>query len=68
VRLQENENCEIEDKRAFFEFVTAAFDQRRKKLRATFKKTRLGGLTLPALDKRPEELRPEEFVTLMEYF
>ncbi|HUV02187.1 MAG TPA: 16S rRNA (adenine(1518)-N(6)/adenine(1519)-N(6))-dimethyltransferase RsmA [Desulfobacteria bacterium] len=68
VRLRENENCEIGDKRTFFEFVTAAFDQRRKKLRAIFKKTRLGGLKLPALDKRPEELRPEEFVTLMDYF
>jgi 16S rRNA (adenine1518-N6/adenine1519-N6)-dimethyltransferase len=66
VRLQEN--SVIEDKRAFFEFVTAAFDQRRKKLRATFKKTRLGGLTLPVLDKRPEELRPDEFVALMEHF
>jgi len=66
VRLQEN--CVVGDKQAFFEFVTAAFDQRRKIMRTIFKKTRLGGLKLPALNKRPEELRPEEFVTLMEYF
>jgi 16S rRNA (adenine1518-N6/adenine1519-N6)-dimethyltransferase len=66
VRLRDKGN-QIEDKRAFFEFVTATFDQRRKKLRAIFKKTRLGGLTLPVLDKRPAELRPEEFVRLMDY-
>ena len=67
VRLRDKESV-IEDKRAFFEFVTAAFDQRRKKMRTIFKQTRLGSLTLAALDKRPEELRPEEFVTLIAYF
>ncbi|MBN1763475.1 MAG: ribosomal RNA small subunit methyltransferase A [Methanomicrobia archaeon] len=67
VRLRDKET-QIGDKQAFFEFVTVAFDQRRKKMRTIFKKTRLGCLTLAAMDKRPEELRPEEFVKLVEYF
>jgi len=56
----------IEDKRKIFEFVTTAFDQRRKKMRAIFKASSSGSLGLAVLEKRPEELTPEEFVKLAE--
>ncbi len=66
VRLKERKQNEklVEDKKKFFEFVTAAFDQRRKKMRTIFKASSSGSLALAELDKRPEELRPEEFVKL----
>ena len=68
VRLKEKEgeNRLVEDKDKFFEFVTAAFDQRRKKMRTIFKASSSGSLALAELDKRPEELTPEEFVKLAE--
>ncbi len=66
VRLKERKQNEklVEDKKKFFEFVTAAFDQRRKKMSSIFKSRFSGSLALAELDKRPEELRPEEFVKL----
>ena len=66
VRLKEREQKEriVVDKKKFFEFVTAAFEQRRKKMRTIFKASSSGSLALAELDKRPEELRPEEFVKL----
>ena len=69
VRLQESEAKRnlISDKAQIFEFVTAAFAQRRKKLRAIFKH----GLEQPALqtelEQRPEELTPEAFARLAAY-
>lgn len=70
VRLKEKEgeNRLVEDKDKFFEFVTAAFDHRRKKMRTIFKASSSGSLALAELDKRPEELTPEEFVKLADYF
>ncbi len=62
VRLREKE---LEDKEKFFELVTAAFGQRRKKMSSIFKS--FGGLALPELEKRPEELRHEEFVKIAKY-
>jgi 16S rRNA (adenine1518-N6/adenine1519-N6)-dimethyltransferase len=69
VRLKQKEPTaeRVEDKREFFEFVTAAFDQRRKKMRSVFKKRLPASLTLAELEKRPEELSPEEFVKLAAY-
>ena len=69
VRLKERAEWEkgeglVGAKRKFFAFVTAAFDQRRKKMGTIFKASSLGGLARPELAKRPEELKPEEFVNL----
>jgi 16S rRNA (adenine1518-N6/adenine1519-N6)-dimethyltransferase len=61
VRLREKE---VENKEKFFELVTTAFAQRRKKMRTIFKRSFLGDLALAELEKRPEELRPEEFVKI----
>jgi 16S rRNA (adenine1518-N6/adenine1519-N6)-dimethyltransferase len=67
VRLQESvaKRNMIRDKMQFFEFVTAAFAQRRKKLKTIFK-DRLGEerATWAELEQRPEELTPEAFVRL----
>lgn len=54
----------IANKEAFFEFVTTAFEHRRKKMRNTFKTRFPGGLALEELERRPEELSPDEFVRL----
>lgn len=54
----------MKDRKKFFEFVTTAFEQRRKKMGSIFK-TRLlrdSRLVSAELDKRPEELSPDEFV------
>jgi 16S rRNA (adenine1518-N6/adenine1519-N6)-dimethyltransferase len=69
VRMKQKEPAaeRVEDKRWFFEFVTAAFVQRRKKMRSIFKKRLPESLTLAELDKRPEELSPAEFVKLAAY-
>lgn len=66
VRLKEKAggNRLVEDKNKFFGFVTAAFDHRRKRMRTIFKSRFSGSSGLAVLDKRPEELRPEEFVKL----
>ncbi|MDI6886654.1 MAG: 16S rRNA (adenine(1518)-N(6)/adenine(1519)-N(6))-dimethyltransferase RsmA [archaeon] len=64
VRLRENE---VENKEKFFELVTAAFGQRRKKMSSIFKTSFFGGSALSELEKRPEELRPEEFVKIAKY-
>lgn len=66
VRLKEkrSEELQVEDKKKIFEFVTAAFDQRRKKMRAIFKSTFPASVKLAELDKRPEELTPGEFIKL----
>ncbi|MBN1454845.1 MAG: ribosomal RNA small subunit methyltransferase A [Methanomicrobia archaeon] len=65
VRLQESaaKRKLVRDKVQFFEFVTAAFAQRRKKLKTIFK-GRLGEerATCAELEQRPEELTPEAFV------
>ncbi len=66
VRLTEKERI-VEDKKKFFEFVTTAFDHRRKKLKKIFKASFPESVGLAELEKRPEELRPEEFVKLTEY-
>jgi 16S rRNA (adenine1518-N6/adenine1519-N6)-dimethyltransferase len=67
VRLQESEAKRdlIREKAQFFEFVTAAFAQRRKKLKTIFKGL-LGEerATWADLEQRPEELTPEAFVRL----
>jgi len=66
VRLKEKEKEKekriVEEKKKFFEFVTEAFEHRRKKMRNIFKTS--GSLALEELEKRPEELTPEEFVRL----
>jgi 16S rRNA (adenine1518-N6/adenine1519-N6)-dimethyltransferase len=62
VRLKEKRV--VKDKQKFFEFVTLAFEHRRKMMRHIFKTT--GALT--ELAKRPEELGPEEFVRLSNRF
>lgn len=64
VRLKEKgkEKRIVEEKKKFFEFVTEAFEHRRKKIRNIFKTS--GSLALEELEKRPEELGPEEFVRL----
>ena len=71
VRLKEKEHKRemVKDKKEFFEFVTTAFDHRRKKMGTIFKANFSGGLALTRaeLEKRPEELSPEEFVRLAEY-
>ncbi|MHC1622992.1 MAG: 16S rRNA (adenine(1518)-N(6)/adenine(1519)-N(6))-dimethyltransferase RsmA [Candidatus Methanospirareceae archaeon] len=66
VRLKEKDKNRglIEDKKKFFEFVTEAFDHRRKKMSSIFKTRFSGSLGLAVLEKRPEELSPEEFVKL----
>ena len=55
----------IANKEEFFEFVTTAFEHRRKKMRNTFKTS--VSLALEELERRPEELSPEEFAKLMRY-
>ena len=69
VRLKEKEKDRelIEAKKKFFWFVTAAFDQRRKKMRTIFKASFSGSLALAELEKRPEELSSEDFVKLAAY-
>ncbi len=66
VRLKEKEKGKekriVEEKKQFFEFVTEAFEHRRKKMRNIFKTS--GSLAVEELEKRPEELSPEEFVRL----
>ncbi|MGB2728162.1 MAG: 16S rRNA (adenine(1518)-N(6)/adenine(1519)-N(6))-dimethyltransferase RsmA [Halobacteriota archaeon] len=64
VRLEEKgqEKRIVEEKKQFFEFVTEAFEHRRKKMRNIFKTS--GSVALEELEKRPEELSPEEFVRL----
>jgi len=66
VRLKEKEKGKekrmVEKKEKFFEFVTEAFEHRRKKMRNIFKTS--GSIALEELEKRPEELSPEEFVRL----
>ena len=54
----------IANKEEFFEFVTTAFEHRRKKMRNTFKTRFPGGLALEELERRPEELSPDDFVRL----
>jgi 16S rRNA (adenine1518-N6/adenine1519-N6)-dimethyltransferase len=70
VRLQERvaKSNQIPDKVQFLEFVTAAFAQRRKKLKTIFK-GRLGDerATWAELEQRPEELTPEAFVRLAQW-
>lgn len=62
VRLKEK--GQIANKEAFFEFVTTAFEHRRKKMRNLFKTRFPGGLALEELEMRPEELSPDDFVRL----
>ncbi|NQE06160.1 putative ribosomal RNA small subunit methyltransferase A [ANME-1 cluster archaeon GoMg1] len=63
VRLKEKEGL-IANKEEFFEFVTTAFEHRRKKMRSIFKTRLPGGLALEELERRPEELSPDDFVRL----
>jgi 16S rRNA (adenine1518-N6/adenine1519-N6)-dimethyltransferase len=69
VRLHEREKGEriIDDKAKLFEFVTAAFDQRRKKMKSIFKALFAENTTLAELEKRPEELWPGEFANIANY-
>jgi len=69
VRLKEKEKKEriVEDKAMFFEFVTTAFDQRRKKMKRIFKGCFSESAVLADLEKRPEELTPVEFAKLANY-
>jgi len=62
VRLKEK--GQIANKEAFFEFVTTAFEHRRKKMRNIFKTRFPGSLALEELEMRPEELSPDDFVRL----
>jgi len=57
----------VEEKKEFFEFVTAAFEHRRKKMRTIFKTKLPESSALEELERRPEELSPEEFVKIMRY-
>jgi 16S rRNA (adenine1518-N6/adenine1519-N6)-dimethyltransferase len=61
---QEQEEGLIANKEEFFEFVTTAFEHRRKKMRSIFKTSFPGGLALEELERRPEELSPDDFVRL----
>ncbi|MCD6455411.1 MAG: ribosomal RNA small subunit methyltransferase A [Methanophagales archaeon] len=54
----------IANKEAFFAFVTTAFEHRRKKMKNIFKTRFPGGLALEELERRPEELGPDDFVRL----
>ncbi len=67
MRLEEKEKEKriVEEKKKFFELVTEAFEHRRKKMRNIFKTS--GSLALEELEKRPEELSPEEFLKLSKY-
>ena len=70
VRLQEQDakRALIGDKAQFFEFVTAAFAQRRKKLKTIFKgRLKEERATLAELEQRPEELTPAAFVQLAQW-
>jgi 16S rRNA (adenine1518-N6/adenine1519-N6)-dimethyltransferase len=67
LKKKEKEKRTVEDKKKFFLFVTAAFDQRRKKMGTIFKNRLSSGVTLAELEKRPEELSPEEFAKLADY-
>ena len=67
VRLKEKGRRIVEEKKGFFEFVTAAFEHRRKKMRTIFKTKLPESLALEELERRPEELSPEEFVKLIRY-
>jgi len=69
VRLKEKEKGEriVEDKAKFFEFVTVAFDQRRKMMKRIFKDCFAKNIELVELEKRPEELWPVEFAKLANY-
>jgi 16S rRNA (adenine1518-N6/adenine1519-N6)-dimethyltransferase len=72
VRLTEKKKEErtVEEKEKFFEFVSTAFEHRRKKMRNIFKTSKTsfpGSLALEELEKRPEELSPANFVKLMKY-
>ncbi|MCK4476302.1 MAG: ribosomal RNA small subunit methyltransferase A [Methanophagales archaeon] len=72
VRLTEKEKGRriVEEKRKFFEFVSEAFEHRRKKMRNIFKPSKTsfpGSLALEELEWRPEELSPVKFVKLMKY-
>jgi 16S rRNA (adenine1518-N6/adenine1519-N6)-dimethyltransferase len=66
VRLQEiaAKTNLIRDKVQFFEFVTAAFAHRRKKLKTILKRRFGESATWAELEQRPEELTPEAFVRL----
>jgi 16S rRNA (adenine1518-N6/adenine1519-N6)-dimethyltransferase len=72
VRLTEKKKEErtVEEKKKFFEFVSTAFEHRRKKMRTIFKTSKTsfsGSLALKDLERRPEELSPANFVKLMKY-
>jgi len=67
VRLKEKGKRVVEEKKEFFEFVTAAFEHRRKKMRNIFKTKLPESPALEELERRPEELSPEEFVKIMRY-
>jgi 16S rRNA (adenine1518-N6/adenine1519-N6)-dimethyltransferase len=60
VRFTEKKKRLVEDKQAFFEFVSFAFGHRRKMMRHIFNTSD----TLKELVKRPEELSPEEFARI----
>lgn len=62
VRLKEKGMRLVEDRAKFFTFVTRAFDQRRKKLKRIFTASAVENAALA--EKRPEELRPDEFALL----
>jgi 16S rRNA (adenine1518-N6/adenine1519-N6)-dimethyltransferase len=67
VRLKEKKERLVNDNAKFFELVTAAFAQRRKKLTRLFKGRLLGTTALVELEKRPEELWPGEFAKVANY-
>jgi 16S rRNA (adenine1518-N6/adenine1519-N6)-dimethyltransferase len=66
VRLTERAGAQrlVGAKSAFLNFVTAAFEHRRKKLKYSVNAETLVGVDGAVLEKRPEELSPEEFVRL----
>ncbi|MHC1635696.1 MAG: 16S rRNA (adenine(1518)-N(6)/adenine(1519)-N(6))-dimethyltransferase RsmA [Candidatus Methanospirareceae archaeon] len=71
VRLKEKMEMGEEEKKFLFDFVSAAFMRRRKKLRKVIEDL-FGGefkeLDLEKLERRPEELSPEDFISIVEPF
>lgn len=65
LKEKEREKRLVEEKEKFFAFVTEAFEHRRKKMKNIVKTRFSAGFEW--LERRPEELSPGEFVTLLKF-